>query len=275
MVTRQPTAVLADDEPLLRADLAQLLAELWPQLQIVAQVSDGKAAVEAVQRLRPDVCFLDIHMPQMNGLDAAGMIKSLTNIVFVTAYDRYAARAFEQRALDYVVKPIEAARLSETVQRLRERLSDQALPGAAQINDQLTDLNALAQELKIALAQLKPPVQVSAETTSIEPLQWIKVVSGNSFKLLDVANVACFRAVSGYTQVLTREGEHLISEPLRDLIEKLDAKQFAQIHRATIVNLRFIAQVRRARPGHLLVELKHDLGTLEASRGKADVLRGL
>jgi DNA-binding LytR/AlgR family response regulator len=275
MTTEAPTAILADDEPLLRADLAQLLARLWPELKIVAQVSDGKAAIDAAQQFRPDVCFLDIQMPRVTGLEAATQIKSLAHIVFVTAYDRYAVRAFEQRAIDYLVKPLEESRLRETVARLQERIAARRESMPDIIASQLADLTSLAHELKAALTQTQSGSVPATPEPPSAYLQWIKVVSGNSFKLVDVASIACFRAVPGYTQVLTREGEHLITEPLRDLAEKLDPKHFAQIHRATIVNLRFIAQVRRTRPGHFLVELKHSLGTLEASRGKADVLRGL
>jgi DNA-binding LytR/AlgR family response regulator len=260
-----PVAIIADDEPLLRTELRTVLAKLWPELNIAASVSNGKQAVNAVKEHRAHVAFLDVQMPHMTGLQAAEQIKGDCHVVFVTAYDKYALAAFEQRAVDYLVKPLEIERLAETVERLKTRFSLTAT-GVTR-----ADFDLLATELRRSLLGSESAMPVApAEST-----QRIKVASGNSFKLIEVSEIACFRAIPGYTQVVTVQGVYLISEPLKTLIEKLDSKHFMQVHRSAIVNLQFVSKIARPRAGQYMIELKHDLGQIEVSRARAGDLRNL
>lgn len=271
-------AILADDEPLLRAELCDMLAQAWPALQIVEQVADGRAAVAAVQRHAPDVVFLDVNMPRLDGMAAAQQMRQegyAGEIVFVTAHDQYAVPAFKQRAIDYLVKPLEEQRLIDTVARLQARM---AMPDS---NPNRPDAAALIKELQqtvahaIAHAMARAAPAAPAATNAAEPMSWVRVVSGNQIHLIPVDDIACLRAVPGYTQITTRQGEHLINETLAKLLERLDPKNFVQVHRASIVNLHFVAKIHRERPGRFMVELKHGLGKIEASRARADFFRDL
>jgi DNA-binding LytR/AlgR family response regulator len=265
-------ALIADDEPLLRVELRTWLSKLWPQLRIVAEVADGRAAVASLAHEQPDIVFLDVSMPRLDGIAAARQMRELGfggAIVFVTAYDQYAVRAFEQRAIDYLVKPIQEARLCETIARLQERQSA-AAPGLPQAVSlwSLDDLRAtMTESIEQALARVRNPTD--------DLLDWVRVSRGNQFRLVPIDEVACFRAVPGYTQVTTQVEEHLISDSLAALLPRLDARRFVQVHRSAIVNLHFIASIRRDRTGRLLIELKHGLGTVETSRARAELLRGL
>lgn len=270
-----PRAVLADDEPLLRAELSEMLARMWPALQVVAQVGDGRAAIAAVLEHRPDVVFLDVSMPRLDGMAAAQQLRQqgfVGDIVFVTAYDQHAVSAFAQRAIDYLVKPLEEDRLQDTVARLQSRLqSRQQMPHSGAAGDAAAMLKELQQTVAasvtqaLSLARPAPP----------EPMPWVRVVSGNQIQLIATDDIACFRAVPGYTQITTCQGEYLISEPLAKLLERLNPQSFVQVHRASIVNLRFVAKIHRERPGRFTVELKHGLGKVEASRARADFFRDL
>lgn len=239
-------ALIADDEPLLRAELREALALAWPELRIVAEAADGRRALAAVLEHRPEVAFLDVNMPHLDGMAAAQQMRErgyAGEIVFVTAYDQHALRAFEARALDYLVKPLEPARLGDTVTRLKARLA------------------ALLQ------AAAAPPAEAASP--------WLRVTRGTQTQLLRLEDVACLRAVPGYTQLVTRDGEHLVELPLKALQARLDPLAFVQVHRAAIVNLHFVARIVRDRPGHCVVELKHGLGQVEASRAGAELLRSL
>jgi len=262
-------AIIADDEPLLRAELCDMLARSWPELQITHQVGDGRAAVAGVAQHVPDVVFLDVHMPRLDGMAAARQMREqgyAGEVVFVTAYDQYAIPAFEQRAIDYLVKPLEEDRLRDTVARLQQRLST---PRRAVGDDPAALLKELQQTVASSIAQALSHAQPNAP----EPMPWVRVVNGNQIQLVAIEDIACFRAVPGYTQITTRHGEHLINEPLSKLLERLDPQTFVQVHRASIVNLRFVAKIHRERPGRFLVELKHGLGKVEASRARADFFR--
>ncbi|MEP7070226.1 MAG: LytTR family DNA-binding domain-containing protein, partial [Usitatibacter sp.] len=215
-----PTAVIADDEPLLRASLAAALAEAWPELGIVGEASNGQDAVHAVREHRPDFTFLDIEMPLMNGLEAAREMRDLTQVVFVTAYDRYAIDAFERGAVDYVLKPAAPARLAETVRRLRARI---AAPAPA--------MEALVEELARRIAP------------GAGRLQWLQVSLGSTLKLINVDDVLYFRGDTKYTRVVTAGGDALVKKTLRELIAELDPRHFWQVHRGTIVNIRAVASV--------------------------------
>ncbi len=267
-----PRAVLADDEPLLRAELCELLTRVWPALQVVAQVGDGRAAVAATLEHRPDVVFLDVSMPRLDGMAAAQQMRQqgfAGDIVFVTAYDQYAVPAFAQRAIDYLVKPLEEDRLQDTVARLQQRLAAPRSSGAGEASA------AVLKELQQAVAASVAQALSQTRPAPPEPMPWVRVVSGNQIQLVAIDDIACFRAVSGYTQVTTCQGEHLITEPLAKLLERLNPQTFVQVHRASIVNLRFVAKIHRERPGRFMVELKHGLGKIEASRARADFFRDL
>jgi DNA-binding LytR/AlgR family response regulator len=248
------TAVIADDEPWLRADLREQLGQCWPELVISAEAADGVEAVQAVRRLGCDIVFLDVQMPRMNGLDAAAQLKGTVEIVFLTAYDQHAVSAFAHRAADYLLKPLDPERLADTISRLRERLSER---------DRTANV---AQQLE-ALARAMPPA------TTAPRLEWIKAGLGGSTRLIAVAQVMAFRALPGYTQVLTAEGEALIRTPLRDLLPRLDPAVFVQVHRNAIVNLRGIAQARRLADGRYAIELRGGRGTIETSRSRAGFFR--
>ncbi|MEO5771048.1 MAG: LytTR family DNA-binding domain-containing protein [Burkholderiaceae bacterium] len=228
------TALIADDEPLLREHLAAHLARLWPGLQIVAQARNGREAVELFEDHAPDVAFLDVHMPGMSGIEAARSMRERCQIVFVTAYEQYAVAAFEQGAIDYLVKPVDPVRLAETVQRLQQRL------GATGSTD---PANAVVDALLERLAA--DPRLRGAEAAPRRWLRWIKASVGQSVRLIPVEQVAFLRSDEKYTLVVWDGGEALIRKTIRELADELDPDRFAQIHRSVIVNLSRIGQVTR------------------------------
>jgi DNA-binding LytR/AlgR family response regulator len=226
------TALIADDEPLLRERLATHLALLWPELQIVAQARNGREAVELFEDHAPAVVFLDVHMPGLSGIDAARAMLRRTQIVFVTAYEQYAVKAFEHGAIDYLVKPFEPERLADTVQRLKQRL----LPGAA--------AGAPDHSVEAVLERLAGELR-SRGGESRRWLQWIKASVGSTLRLIPVEQVIFLRSDEKYTLVVWDGGEALIRKTIRELADELDPERFAQIHRSVIVNLARVAQVSR------------------------------
>jgi DNA-binding LytR/AlgR family response regulator len=249
------TAVIADDEPWLRADLREQLGVSWPELKIVAEAADGLEAVQAVQRLGCDVVFLDVQMPRMTGLDAAAQLKGGVDIVFLTAYDQYALTAFAHRAADYLLKPLDPERIADTVARLRSRLRERRLA---------TDVTGQLRELASAI---RPPA-------AAEPRQdWIKAVVGNATRLIPMSDVMAFRAVPGYTEVVTSDTDALIRTPLRDLLPRLDPAMFVQVHRNAIVNLNAVAAARRLGDGRYAIDLRNGRGSIETSRSRAGLFR--
>jgi DNA-binding LytR/AlgR family response regulator len=251
-----PQAILADDERLMREQLRARLAEVWPQLQIVGEAKNGQEAVELVQQLRPQLAFLDIRMPGLTGVEAARAIGSACHIVFVTAYGEFAIEAFEQGAVDYVLKPAETTRLQVTVRRLQERL--QAPP---------RDLGALLDALASKLDT------VSAGQPSQRHLQWVQATIGQQLRMIPVGEILFFNSDEKYTRVQTESYEALIRTPIRELVEQLDPAQFWQIHRATIVNVRAVAGVVRDLRGRQLVTLKNHTQKLEVSRSFSHLFR--
>ena len=222
------TALIADDEPLLRESLRRQLARLWPELSVVAEARNGREAVELFDIHLPQVVFLDVHMPGLNGIEAARSVARRAQVVFVTAYEQYAVQAFEQGAIDYLVKPIDETRLADTVQRLTLRIAQAAepLPGAEAV------LESLADELRRRAA---PRAW----------LQWIKASVGTSVRLIPVEQVAFLRSDEKYTLVVWDGGEALIRKTIRELADELDPQRFAQVHRSVIVNLHRVSQVTR------------------------------
>ena len=242
--------VVAEDEELLRTSLLLQLGEVWPGLRIVAECEDGASALEAIAEHKPDVAFLDIRMPGLTGIEVAAALSEVsprTQVVFVTAYDQYAIDAFEQGAVDYLLKPVARDRLQATVQRLQARV-------AAGRPDPAT-LEALLQHL----------ARRPAEPEAAPPLAWITANSGRETKLIMLDEVAYFRADSKYTVVVTAEGEALLRTPLKELLEALDPRQFRQVHRSTIVNLKAVASVVRDDSGKGTLRLKGRSETLPVS----------
>ena len=258
-------ALIADDEPLLRERLCGLLARLWPELQVVAQARNGREALEQFDELAPEVVFLDVHMPGLNGIEAARGIGRRAHIVFVTAYDRYAVQAFEQGAVDYLVKPFDEARLADTVLRLRERLSATTAPPAGA--GPPVDETALAPLLDRLADRLRQPA------ASPQYLQWIRASVGNSVRLIPVQEVVYLRSDEKYTLVVWEGGEALIRKTIRELADELDPQRFAQIHRSVIVALPFVAQVVRGPNETADVHLRGRTEVLPVSRSWLHVFR--
>lgn len=244
-------ALIADDEPLLREALRRQLAKVWPELEIVAEARNGREAVRLFDERHPDICFLDVHMPGLSGVDAANHIGRRAHLVFVTAYDHYAVQAFAQGALDYVLKPVEEARLGETVHRLKERL---------QASRPAINTEHLLRQLTEQLATLQ------SGAGKKEPLRWIRAQAGKTVRLIAIEDVDYFRSDAKYTLVAWRDGgrptEAVVRTPLKELLEQLDAELFVQVHRSVVVNLRAVSHVKR-----------HDNETAEIHlKGRHDVL---
>jgi DNA-binding LytR/AlgR family response regulator len=247
--------VIADDEPLLREALERQLARAWPELEVVAQARNGREAVAQFEALRPDVCFLDVHMPGLSGVEAARQIGRRAHLVFVTAYDRYAVEAFAQGALDYLVKPVEPARLAETVARLQERLRAAEPAG---------NTEALLQQLAEEMARLRGGA-------APEPLRWIRAQVGEILRLIPVEDVDYLRSDTKYTRVAWRgdggrPAEALVRVPLKQLAAQLDPAQFAQVHRSVVVNLKSIHHVVRGDNESAEIHLKARKEVLPVSR---------
>jgi DNA-binding LytR/AlgR family response regulator len=235
------TAIVAEDEATLRQQLVEQLGQLWPELDVIAEAADGIQALRLLEEHRPDVLFLDINMPGATGMEVARQANGRARVVFVTAYDEHAVAAFEQGAIDYVLKPISAARLFTTVSRLKERLG------------------APPARLDAVLDRITPPAQGRSY------LRWINASVGQNLRLITVDEIVYFQADNKYTRVVTSDGEALIRKPLKELVEELDPQIFWQIHRSTLVNARTIAGVARDFRGRMLVKLKGREDTLLVS----------
>ncbi|MEC5216891.1 DNA-binding LytR/AlgR family response regulator [Actimicrobium sp. GrIS 1.19] len=240
-----PTAILADDERLMRDQLRLRLQEAWPELDIIGEAKNGEEAIALVQAHRPDFTFLDIRMPGKNGLDAAQAIGNSSHIVFITAYDQYAVEAFERGAVDYLLKPAETERLRLTVERLKARISTPP------------------PELGGMLAQLAKQMGLAVKPAW---LQWIQASIGQELRLIPVEEILFFQSDEKYTRVQTARYEALIRKPVRDLAVELDPELFWQIHRSTLVNVHAIDGVARDLRGRHLVLIKGQPDKLEVSR---------
>ena len=251
MNKRAPTALVADDEPLLRQALSRMLAATWPELVIVAEARNGREAIDRFEEHHPDICFLDVQMPGKTGVDAAQHIGRRAHMVFVTAYDKYAVQAFAHGVLDYLVKPVEVARLAETVARLQERLR------AAQ---PALNTDELLQQLAASLSR-----QSSGQ------MRWVRASVGQTVRMIAIEDIDYLRADEKYTQVAWRDDggqarEAIIRTPLKELLAQLDPGEFAQVHRSVVVNLRAISHVTRGANETADVHLKGRPEVLPVSR---------
>ncbi|HEY3177596.1 MAG TPA: LytTR family DNA-binding domain-containing protein [Casimicrobiaceae bacterium] len=247
---KRPTAVIAEDEPLLRRELKDALAALWPELEILTEAEDGIQAIRALETRKPDVIFVDIQMPGMTGVDVARVASGRCHVVFVTAYDEYAVEAFEQGAVDYVMKPFIPARLAIAVARVRERM-----------NSAPADLEGL---LKVLAERARPARQF---------LRWISVAQGRTVRLITIDDICYFQADNKYTLVVTATTQSLINKTIKELLDELDPDVFLQIHRGTVVNINAIAAVHRDLRGRVEVQLKERNETLQVSASFAHLFK--
>jgi DNA-binding LytR/AlgR family response regulator len=273
------TALIADDERLMREQLRARLTEVWPELEIVAEAKNGIEAVELTEQHHPDLVFLDIRMPGMTGVDAARQIAQLPTddsddadgwrgceIVFITAYDQYAVEAFEQGVVDYVLKPAERERLLVTVDRIKRRMAQRSKPGAepTPLPTHTPDMQQLLQKLAVQLNPNAPP-----------KLKWIQATVGQQIQMIPVEDVLFFISDEKYTRVQTATLEALIRKPIKELVDELDMNLFWQIHRSTLVNTRAIAGVSRDLRGRQLVSVKGHPEKLEVSRSFTGLFKGM
>lgn len=259
MTSQAPTALIADDEPLLRDALERMLEKAWPELAVVGQARNGREAIDIFEARHPAICFLDIHMPGITGIEVAQHIGHRAHLVFVTAYDQYAVQAFSQGVLDYLVKPVEPQRLADTVARLQERLR------AAQ-----PALNT--EELLEQLAARLRPAESSA------PLRWLRASVGQTVRLIPVEDIDFLRSEEKYTLVAWRDDakqpkEAVIRTPLKELIAQLDTSRFAQVHRSVVVNLNAISHVTRGQNETADIHLKGRSDVLPVSRSYLHLFR--
>ena len=262
MNTPAPTALIAEDEPLLREALERQLVQAWPELQIVARARNGREAMDLFDAHRPDICFLDVHMPGVTGVEAARHIGRRAHLVFVTAFDQYAVQAFAQGVLDYLVKPVDAARLGETIVRLKDRL---------RIAEPALNTDALLSQLAQQLAE-------RAAGNAAAPLRWLRASVGQTVSLIPVEDVDFLRAEEKYTLVAWRNDagelrEAVIRTALKDLVGQLDPAQFAQVHRSVVVNLRRVAHVVRGANETADIHLKGRPEVLPVSRSYLHLFR--
>lgn len=260
-MARAPTALVAEDEPLLRESLIRQLAQAWPELNIVAEARNGREAIRLFDELDPDVCFLDVQMPGVSGVEVAQHVGGRAHLVFVTAFDHYAVQAFAQGALDYLVKPVEAERLAASVARLKERLA------AAQ---PATNTEQLLRELTAQLAALKG--------RDASPLKWVRAQVGRAVRLIAVEDIDYLKSDSKYTRIAWH-GDHgapaeaLVRMPLKEFVAQLEPTQFVQVHRSAVVNLRAIDRVVRHDNETAEVHLKGRDEVLPVSRNFLNLFR--
>lgn len=241
-MTMTPRALIAEDEPLLAAEIREELARAWPALEVCVVVHDGHAALAAAEEHRPDVMFLDVKMPGLDGLEVARICGASAHVVFITAFDHYAVQAFDEGAVDYLLKPLDAARLARAVQRLKARIGQAP-----------ADLRGLVERIR----------EQSPDNTA--PLRWITVQIGRELRLITVEDICYFRADNKYVEVVTADGEALISTPLKELLARLDPAVFWQVHRGTVVNVNAVRSVVRGVSGRLALQLKQRPEKLEVS----------
>jgi DNA-binding LytR/AlgR family response regulator len=258
------TALIAEDEPLLAQALQSELARAWPQLQVLSIAGDGESAVVQALTLKPDVLFFDIRMPGQSGIDAAAQLadewpgdKAFPALVFITAYDQYAVQAFETQAVDYVLKPVQPARLAKTVAKVKDAL---AKNGA---------------DFEATLAQLRSLVGKVPEPAPQPQLKMLQVSVGSNIRMVPIDEVLYFEAADKYLRVLTEGHEYLIRTPLKDLLPQLDANRFWQIHRGTVVRSDAIDTVSRDEAGKMHLTLRGRKEKLAVSRLYAHLFKAM
>ena len=271
-----PRCLIAEDEPLLATSLRADLAALWPALQVAAVVGDGLSATEQALALRPDVCFFDIRMPGCTGLEAAQALAedwpegaAFPLLVFVTAFDDYALKAFEAQAVDYIVKPVDRARLAACVGRLQARLQARVAGRSGAASPPAADA------LQDTVAQLRALLNAVAPQSAMPRLEVIQAQVGSLVHLVPLAEVLYFEAADKYVRVITAEREHLIRASLRELLPQLDPAQFWQVHRGTVVQAKAIATARREESGKVTLTLRGRPEKLTASRLYAHLFKGM
>ena len=252
---RPLTALIADDEAPMRDLLRARLKQAWPDLQIVAEAANGVEAVELGEKLRPDIAFLDIRMPGLSGIEAARRLYERSHIVFATAYDQYALDAFEQGALDYLLKPVSAERLATTCARLQARLRART-QGAA----------AAPQDIGQQLAKLTTLLENRGKPEKPAYLRWIQAQVGSSLRMVSTREILFFQSDEKYTRVQTVGAEFLIRKTLKELLDELDPDEFWRIHRSTLVRVDAIAEVKRDLRGRQMLKVRGWPGELEVSR---------
>ena len=277
------TALIAEDEPLLAEGLRAELRRLWPELEIVAMVGDGESAVREALAQRPAVCFLDIRMPGLTGLQAAQALaedwpdgEPLPLMVFVTAYDQYALQAFEAQAADYLLKPVDTARLSACVERLQRRLAAVTPAGQPPASPSGSAPAAPADPMAATLAQLRALLAAADPAVEKAPLlEVIQASVGATVHLVPVESVLYFEAADKYVRVVTATHEHLIRTSLRELMPQLDERKFWQVHRSLVVRASAIAQAQRDESGKVFLQLRERPERLTASRLYAHLFKGM
>jgi DNA-binding LytR/AlgR family response regulator len=254
------TALIADDEPHLALYLKDQLKKLWPELEVVHIAKNGIEAAEKITQLQPDLAFLDIQMPGLTGLQVAQGIEGATRVVFVTAYDEFAVQAFDQAALDYLLKPLKTERLQLALDRVKAALA--AGRGTA------------PPEADAAMAQA---LQRLLGTTSVTAarLRYVRAAQGDLTHQIPVEDVLYFQADDKYTVVQTERGEHLLRTPIIDLVAQLDPDQFWQVHRSTLINLKFLAGTRRDETSRLFLRIKGHARELPVSRAYVHLFKAM
>ena len=245
-----PTAIIADDEDLPRSELRRMLADVWPELTIVAECEHGTDALEALYRLQPDIAFLDIRMPGLSGLDVAKAAGARCRTVFVTAYDSHAFDAFAAGAIDYLLKPIARERLMQTIDRLRERV---------RLAQPVPDLEAMMAELDRRMRG----------ADAVARIRWISASVGDTIKVIPIEDVIFFQSDEKYTRVVSTDDEAHVRKPIKELLDGLDPDQFWQVHRSVIVRAASIARVQRDEMGRITIGLRGHGETLKASQAYA------
>ena len=248
-------AIIADDEDELRRFLRARLKELWPELVICGEAGNGPDTLQLIEEHQPDIAFLDIRMPGFSGIRVAEKVAGRCRVVFISAYDQYALQAFENEALDYIVKPVTDERLEKTIKRLKKEVTDLSSPPV--------DFGKIIEKLMAAIETRKGPHR----------LNWIKAQHGEGVRLISVDEIYYFKAEDKYTTVMTADSESLIRKSIKELAGELDPGQFWQIHRGTIVNVKKIDRVTRGFSGGLMIKLKDLPGTLSVSRAYSHLFK--
>jgi DNA-binding LytR/AlgR family response regulator len=248
-----PRALIAEDEPLLAAEIREELARAWPALDIVAITHDGHATIAAAETHQPQIVFLDVKMPGLDGLEVARILAGSAHVVFITAFDHFAVQAFDEGAVDYLLKPLEPARLARAVQRLKQRLGQQPAN----------------------LSGLVDRIRAQTPAAAEGPLRWITVQIGRELRLITVEDICYLRADNKYVCIVTSDGEALVSTPLKELLARLDPALFWQVHRGTVVNVNAVRSVIRGVSGKLSLQLKQRAEALEVSATYAHLFKQL